>query len=216
MHINPVNSIKDIVLIVSLFALIFWVAKGIGGATVFECIKFSFATAIAPGYIASIINPGNLGYRLIPEYHALAMAETIVGTFLWAAFIATFTRKNPVGPRSRPIIPCPGGIQLPVLWQAGLRPIPLHSECTPGGALSGRRDGDRDRELHRKVQRPLACKCRRILLSGIAAAAVRPEESRYDPALIEAIAPEKSRPDMELKDSVSFESKTKIVISSLT
>ncbi len=80
-------------IIVTSFAFLFWVAKGIEGATIFDCIKFSFATAIAPGYIASVINPGNSGYRLVSEYHALAMAETIIGTFLWAGFIATFARK---------------------------------------------------------------------------------------------------------------------------
>jgi riboflavin kinase len=35
-----------------------------------------------------------------------------------------------------------------------------------------------------------ACRCRRILLSGIAAAAIRPERSLYPPKLIEVIAPE--------------------------
>lgn len=80
-------------IIVAAFGSLYWIVKGIEGATISECIKFSFATAIAPGYIASVINPGNAGYRLIPEYHAIAMAETIVGTFLWAGFIATFARK---------------------------------------------------------------------------------------------------------------------------
>ncbi len=55
--------------------------------------KVSFATAIAPGYIATIINPGGGGYRLDPAYQWVAMIETIVGTFLWAGFIATFAKK---------------------------------------------------------------------------------------------------------------------------
>jgi hypothetical protein len=53
----------------------------------------SFAIAIAPGYIAAIINPGSAGYRLVPAYQIVAMIETIVGTFLWAGFIATFAKK---------------------------------------------------------------------------------------------------------------------------
>ncbi|HNY33646.1 MAG TPA: CTP-dependent riboflavin kinase [Methanothrix soehngenii] len=45
-----------------------------------------------------------------------------------------------------------------------------------------------------------ACRCYRILLNGIAAAAVRPEKSRYPPELIEVIAPEELRPALGLKD----------------
>lgn len=82
-------------IIVIIFAILYHAGNGIMGATQpFDYIKVSFATAIAPGYIAAIINPGNsTGYRLISEFQAVAMAETIVGTFLWAGFIATFARK---------------------------------------------------------------------------------------------------------------------------
>ncbi len=80
-------------IIVTAFGFLYWITNGIEAATLSECIKFSFATAIAPGYIASVINPGNIGYVLIPKYHGIAMAETIFGTLLWAAFIATFARK---------------------------------------------------------------------------------------------------------------------------
>lgn len=45
-----------------------------------------------------------------------------------------------------------------------------------------------------------ACKCHRILLNGIAAAAVRPERSRYPPELIEVIAPMQLRLALGLKD----------------
>ena len=50
-----------------------------------------------------------------------------------------------------------------------------------------------------------ACRCRRILLNGIAAAAVRPEKSRYPPELIEVIAPVQLRLALGLKDGDSVE-----------
>lgn len=82
------------VFIVTIFALLYAYGNGISGAVeTLDYIKISFAIAIAPGYIAAIINPGSAGYRLIDEYQIVAMAETIVGTFLWAGFIATFARK---------------------------------------------------------------------------------------------------------------------------
>jgi hypothetical protein len=59
----------------------------------FDYLKFSFATAFAPGYIVNAIRPGYMGYQLLPKYQAIAMIETIFGTFMWAAFITTFARK---------------------------------------------------------------------------------------------------------------------------
>ena len=80
--------------IVIAFGILYMIGNGIIGAKEwFDYFKVSFAIAIAPGYIAAIINPGNSNYGLIPEYQAVAMAETIVGTFLWAGFIATFAKK---------------------------------------------------------------------------------------------------------------------------
>jgi uncharacterized protein YjbI with pentapeptide repeats len=88
--------------IVIAFGLFFWHWEGIVriiGANEFaagllDCIKVSFVTAIAPGYIAAIINPGTTGYKTTSDlYTYVAMAETIVGTFLWAGFIATFAKK---------------------------------------------------------------------------------------------------------------------------
>jgi len=80
--------------IVLAFGFFYWYGKGIIGATEWlDYIKISFAIAIAPGYIAAIINPGSAGYRLVPAYQMVAMIETIVGTFLWAGFIATFAKK---------------------------------------------------------------------------------------------------------------------------
>jgi uncharacterized protein YjbI with pentapeptide repeats len=80
--------------IVLAFGFFYWYGDGIIGTTDWlDYIKVSFATAIAPGYIAAIINPGSAGYRLVPAYQIVAMIETIVGTFLWAGFIATFAKK---------------------------------------------------------------------------------------------------------------------------
>jgi uncharacterized protein YjbI with pentapeptide repeats len=80
--------------IVILFSVLYWFGDGIMGITnLLDCIKVSFAIAIAPGYFAAIINPGSTGYRLISEYQIVAMFETIIGTFFWAGFIATFARK---------------------------------------------------------------------------------------------------------------------------
>ena len=50
-----------------------------------ECLYFSIVTAATPGY-------GK--YELTSwEYQVIASAEAILGTFMWAAFIATFARK---------------------------------------------------------------------------------------------------------------------------
>ena len=81
-------------LIVSLFSNIYLIGNGIEGIEHwYDYVKISFAIAIAPGYIAAIINPASAGYKLIPIYQAIAIIETIIGTFLWAGFIATFARK---------------------------------------------------------------------------------------------------------------------------
>ncbi|MCJ7444811.1 MAG: pentapeptide repeat-containing protein, partial [Methanotrichaceae archaeon] len=50
-----------------------------------ECFYFSIVTAVTPGY-------GK--YELTsPWYQLVASIEAILGTFMWAAFIATFARK---------------------------------------------------------------------------------------------------------------------------
>lgn len=84
-------------IIVVLFAGLYYHSDVISGVSnAFDCLKVSFATAIAPGYIAIIINPGNStgGYRITSGYYqAAAMVETLLGTFLWAGFIATFAKR---------------------------------------------------------------------------------------------------------------------------
>jgi hypothetical protein len=82
--------------IIALFAGFYYIEGGIREASnPFDYLKVSFATAIAPGYIAIIINPvSSVGYRITNEYYqAIAMIETVVGTVLWASFIATFAKK---------------------------------------------------------------------------------------------------------------------------
>ncbi len=74
--------------------LFYWYENAIiGAADLLDYIRVSFAISIAPGYIAAIINPASDGYKLIPAFQIAAMIQTIIGTFLWAGFIATFARK---------------------------------------------------------------------------------------------------------------------------
>ena len=80
--------------VVIAFGILYWIGDGLNGAAqLFDYLKFSLATAIAPGYIATIISPGSTGYSLRPDYQSLAKIETIFGTFQWASFIATFAKK---------------------------------------------------------------------------------------------------------------------------
>ncbi len=77
---------------VFLFAAVYWLGHGIdaaasqskGNATLVDYIWFSIATAVTPGYA---------GYKPTTEFKLVAGLEAIFGTFMWAAFIATFARK---------------------------------------------------------------------------------------------------------------------------
>lgn len=92
--VHPKRLIFSWGAIVLAFGFIYWHGNGLIGPT--DCLdyfKVSFATAIAPGFIAAIINPDGGGYRLVSTYQLVAMIETVVGTFLWAGFIATFAKK---------------------------------------------------------------------------------------------------------------------------
>lgn len=92
--VHPWRLIYWWLLFVSIFSNIYLIGHGIDGIDHwYDYIEISFAISIAPGYIAAIINPTSAGYKLLPIYQAVAMIETIVGTFLWAGFIATFARK---------------------------------------------------------------------------------------------------------------------------
>ena len=77
---------------VGLFAIMYLLWNGIdptasqlqGAATLADYVWFSIATAVTPGYA---------GYKPTPEFKWIAGLEAIFGTFMWAAFIATFSRK---------------------------------------------------------------------------------------------------------------------------
>ena len=92
--VHPWRLIFWWLIIIIIFASMYDSGNVIAGASKwFEYLKFSFATAIAPGYIATILNSNSTGYKLTAGYQAIAIGETIVGTFLWAGFIATFAKK---------------------------------------------------------------------------------------------------------------------------
>jgi hypothetical protein len=77
---------------VFLFAAIYSLGHGIdaaasqlnGNATLADYVWFSIATAVTPGYA---------GYKPVTDFKWVAGIEAIFGTFMWAAFIATFARK---------------------------------------------------------------------------------------------------------------------------
>jgi uncharacterized protein YjbI with pentapeptide repeats len=92
--VHPWRLMYFWLLTISIFSYVYLIGDGIEGIErELDYIKISFAIAIAPGYIAAIINPASEGYKLIPMYQAAAIIETIIGTLLWAGFIATFAKK---------------------------------------------------------------------------------------------------------------------------
>ena len=84
-------------IIIIVFGIAYYTGNEVNGTTgLFQCMTISFATAIAPGYTASIIQPiqsVGAGFHFTSIYKVVAMAETIVGTFSWAGFIATFAKR---------------------------------------------------------------------------------------------------------------------------
>ena len=92
--IHPFRLIFCWLLFVIAFGIHYWTESGIDNTMGLpDCIKFSFATAFAPGYIANVISPGYMDYQPVLKYQAIAMIEAIFGTFMWAGFITTFARK---------------------------------------------------------------------------------------------------------------------------
>lgn len=77
---------------VGIFAVIYGLGHGIDAtasqmnapADLKDYLWFSIATAVTPGYA---------GYKPTPDFKLVAGLEAIIGTFMWAAFIATFSRK---------------------------------------------------------------------------------------------------------------------------
>ncbi len=68
------------------FALIYFIGNGVTGATqIWDYIWFSITVAVTPGFA---------GYKPATGlFQVVAGLEAILGTFMWAAFIATFARK---------------------------------------------------------------------------------------------------------------------------
>jgi hypothetical protein len=71
---------------VGVFAAVYGIWNGVIGATrPLDYIWFSITVAVTPGFA---------GYKPIPGlFQVVAGLEAILGTFMWAAFIATFARK---------------------------------------------------------------------------------------------------------------------------
>jgi len=84
--VHPWRVIATWLVTVFCLAFVYWMGNGVDAADSFlEHIYFSVVTAATPGYG---------GYKPAPGfYQGLASFEAIFGTFMWAAFIATFARK---------------------------------------------------------------------------------------------------------------------------
>ena len=84
--VHPFWVIGAWLLTVFCLAFVYWIGNGVEAAdSLVEYIYFSVVTAATPGYG---------GYKPVPGfYQGLATFEAIFGTFMWAAFIATFARK---------------------------------------------------------------------------------------------------------------------------
>jgi hypothetical protein len=90
--VYPWRMIATWLVTVFCLAFVYWLGKGVligngveAADSLVECIYFSVVTAATPGYGGYRPNPG--------FYQGLASFEAIFGTFMWAAFIATFARK---------------------------------------------------------------------------------------------------------------------------
>ncbi len=84
--VHPWRVITTWLVTVFVLAFVYWLGHGVEAADSFwECLYFSVVTAATPGYGGYHPNPGC--------YQGLASFEAIFGTFMWAAFIATFARK---------------------------------------------------------------------------------------------------------------------------
>ena len=84
--VHPWRVIATWLLTVFSLAFVYWLGNGVEAAdSLVEYIYFSVVTAATPGYGGYHPKPG--------IYQGLASFEAIFGTFMWAAFIATFARK---------------------------------------------------------------------------------------------------------------------------
>ena len=87
--VRPSNPAKAWLIVVFTLGFVYWIGSGVEKANNtlewYEYFYFSIVTAATPGYAG--YTPASGLYTLI------AGAEAIFGTFMWAAFIATFARK---------------------------------------------------------------------------------------------------------------------------
>ena len=84
--VHPFRLIAWWFFFVGIFAGIYWKWNGVIGALQpLDYIWFSITVAVTPGFA---------GYKPTPGlFQVVAGLEAIFGTFMWAAFIATFARK---------------------------------------------------------------------------------------------------------------------------
>jgi uncharacterized protein YjbI with pentapeptide repeats len=90
--VYPWKVIATWLLTVIALAFVYWKGNGVlvgneleVAKSFWECLYFSVVTAATPGYGGYHPKPG--------FYQGLASFEAVFGTFMWAAFIATFARK---------------------------------------------------------------------------------------------------------------------------
>ena len=83
--VHPLRLFGFWILMALAFASIYWYYDAVEGASAwFDYVWFSIATSATPGY--ALYNP-------IGHYKIVTGIQAIIGTFMWAAFIATFARK---------------------------------------------------------------------------------------------------------------------------
>ena len=91
--VHPLRVIISWLVAVFCLAFVYWIGNGVlvvgdlevAADSFLDHLYFSVVTAATPGYG---------GYKPAPgPYQLLASIEAIFGTFMWAAFIATFARK---------------------------------------------------------------------------------------------------------------------------
>jgi uncharacterized protein YjbI with pentapeptide repeats len=83
--VRPLRLFGFWILMVFAFAAFYCCFEAVEGASAwFDYLWFSIATSATPGY--ALYNP-------IGNYKIVTGIQAIIGTFMWAAFIATFARK---------------------------------------------------------------------------------------------------------------------------
>ena len=90
--VRPWNVIGSwLLFVLVIFPFVYWMADGMNEGLRDRYIGDSFILAVAPGYIATIIN-GTAEHT--STYRFVAYAEIIMGAFLWACLIATFINQS--------------------------------------------------------------------------------------------------------------------------